>query len=184
LRKGDQRVLDVLERLQDDALYAANSSCCVAVWSAMLPRIRPPEKICQEKLGADGEEHGSASRRSRSADALRLGRPADEEARKEVTGGDADLGRLRRELPFRAGDVGPAEQELGRRPTATCAGGFGIGPTAASSSLERHRRLPDQDAQRVHRLRGLLHEERDRRGGGGHLGGGALDVQLRREPRI
>ncbi len=35
----------------------------------------------------------------------------------------------------------------------------------------------------MHRLRGLLHEERDRRGGGGDLGGGALDVQLRREPR-
>ena len=36
----------------------------------------------------------------------------------------------------------------------------------------------------MHRLRGLLLEERDRRGGGGDLGGGALHVQLGRESRI
>src|SRR4029077_1030623 len=95
-----------------------------------------------------------------------------------------DLGGLRRELPLRTGDVRSAEQELGRETDGHLRGWLGNRADGRELLVERHGRLPDQDAERVHSLRGLLLEERDRRGGGRDLGGGALDVQLRREPRI
>ena len=69
-------------------------------------------------------------------------------------------------------------------PTADhAAGPCGIGPTAASSCGERHRRLAEQHAEDVHRLRApAARGLRDRRRGGGDLGLGARHVELGGEP--
>ena len=184
MREGDERVLDVLERLQHHALVRREQ---LLLRRRLERDVGPDAPALEDRPGdarCEGEEPALPVEEVRAADALQAGCPRDEEARKEVAPGDADLGRLRRELPFRPGDVRPAEQELGRETDGDLRGRLRNRPHGRELLLERHRRLPEEDAQNVHRLRGLLVEQRDRRGGGGDLGCGALDVDLRREARI
>ena len=105
-----------MERLQHDALVGGDQ---------LLLRL-----VLQRDVGADAaaledrpgdarserEQAALPVEEVRAADALETRGAGDEEARKEVARGDADLGRLRGELSLRPGDVRPAQQELGRKP--------------------------------------------------------------------
>src|SRR5207244_9874587 len=112
-RESDERVLAVRERLEQGCLVGREE----LVLRRGLERDVAPDPAAREDLPGDArgdrEEPALPVEEVGGPDALEARRPGDEEARKEVAGGDADLGRLRREVPFRAGDVGPAEQELG-----------------------------------------------------------------------
>src|ERR1051325_1035317 len=106
----DERVLDVLERLQHDALVRGEELLLrrslerdVGLDPPTLedrPRDARPER---EETALPVEEIGRA-------DALQTGRSRDEEAWEEIARGDADLRRLSGQLPLRSGNVRTAEQ--------------------------------------------------------------------------
>src|SRR5207244_9222552 len=113
VRERDERVLDVLERLQHGARVGRDE---LLLRRRLERDVGPDPTPLEDRPGdapADGERAALPVEEVGGADALEVRRARDEEAREEVAGGNADLRGLRGELPFGARDVRPAEQQLG-----------------------------------------------------------------------
>src|SRR5207249_6982633 len=131
------------ERLQHDALVGREE---LLLRRGLERDVGPDPTALEDRprdARAEGEEPALPVEEVRAADALEARGARDEEARKEVTGGDADLRGLRGELPLRSGDVRPAKQELGRETDGHLRGRLRNRPDGRELLLERHRRLPD-----------------------------------------
>ena len=185
VRVRDERILDVLEGLQQRLMVRGHQPLLGRVLELDVGADAAAFEHRHGETRPDRQEPALPIEKVGGANALQARRAADEEAREELARGDADPRRLRGELASRrVRTSGRRRRSSDGNPTLTVAGGRGITSGRRQLALQRHRRLADQHAQAMHRLPGLLLEDRDRRRGGRDLRRRSLHIDVRREASV